>query len=91
MSRKRKSAQRQLLPVHGDLLAAIVRQSGGPKRRRHVGLEDRHQGAEIHAAEIKFARQKRRGVFNRREDFPSSGNRQDSCKSGVSFGEGIDH
>ena len=53
-------------------------------------FEDHLQGAKIHAADFKFARQKWRGVFNRRQYFPDRRNRQDSCKSGVTFGEGIE-
>jgi hypothetical protein len=33
--------------------------------------------------------QKWRGVFNGRQYFPDRRNRQDSCESGVTFGEGI--
>jgi len=32
----------------------------------------------------------RRGVFNRRQHFTNRRNRQNSCKSGVIHGEGID-
>ena len=63
---------RQLLPVHGDLLAAIVRQNGGPERRQHAGLENDLQGAKIHAEDFKFARQNGRGIFNRRQDFQAA-------------------
>ena len=80
---------RQLLAVHGDLFADIVSQNGVPGQSQHAGLEDHLQGAEIHAADIKFARQKWRGVFNPRQYFPDRRNRQDSCKSSVTFGEGI--